>query len=102
MESRERISVKAEIVKSPSLEDQEVRIEEVANKRTLMCLCITACFLSAPLNGLSPALSMAAHDMGFTDKERDIYLGSYQWSPLLGRFLDKFIRKLSLALSIHL
>lgn len=44
---------------------------------TLVCLCLAACFLSTPLNGLSPSLTLVARDLGFTEKERDIYLGGY-------------------------
>lgn len=41
----------------------------------LLCLCLTAACLSAPLNGLSPSLSLVASEFGFNSKERDIYLG---------------------------
>jgi MFS family permease len=46
-------------------------------KKTLICLCIAAACLSMPLNGLSPSLSLVAHDMGYSDHERDIYLAGY-------------------------
>jgi MFS family permease len=55
---------------------------------TLFCLCITACCLSAPLNGLSPSLSLVAQDFNFNEKERDIYLGSYMGlSTMLGQMI---------------
>jgi MFS family permease len=55
---------------------------------TLFCLCITACCLSAPLNGLSPSLSMVAQDLNFSEKERDVYLGSYMGlSTMLGQMI---------------
>ena len=41
----------------------------------LLCLCLTAACLSAPLNGLSPSLTLVALEFGFTSQERDIYLG---------------------------
>ena len=41
----------------------------------LLCLCLTAACLSAPLNGLSPSLTLVALEFGFNTKERDIYLG---------------------------
>ena len=44
----------------------------------LLCLCLTAACLSAPLNGLSPSLTLVALEFGFTSQERDIYLGKYR------------------------
>ena len=41
----------------------------------LLCLCLTAACLSAPLNGLSPSLTLVALEFGFNSNERDIYLG---------------------------
>lgn len=49
----------------------------VRSNANLFCLCITACMLSAPLNGLSPGLSQVARDLGLNEKERDVYLGGY-------------------------
>lgn len=43
----------------------------------LLCLCLTACSLSAPLNGLSPSLSLVAKELKFSARQRDMYLGSY-------------------------
>jgi MFS family permease len=43
----------------------------------LLCLCLTAASISAPLNGLSPSLSLVALDFGFDQKQRDVYLGGY-------------------------
>lgn len=58
----------------------------------LFALCITACCLSAPLNGLSPSLSLVAHDYGFNDQERDIYLGGYvALSTMLGQMIGSLI-----------
>jgi MFS family permease len=45
--------------------------------QTIVCLCLSALSMSAPLNGLSPSLSVVAHDMGFSPQERDLYLGGY-------------------------
>ncbi len=77
---------------------------------TLFCLCITACCLSAPLNGLSPSLSMVAQDLGFNERERDIFLGSYMGistmigqmigSCLSGALSDLYSRKLLLIISL--
>lgn len=54
----------------------------------LFALCITACCLSAPLNGLSPSLTLVAHEFGFTDQERDIYLGGYiALSTMVGQMI---------------
>ena len=41
----------------------------------LLCLCLTAACLSAPLNGLSPSLTLVASEFGYSTEERDIYLG---------------------------
>ena len=54
----------------------------------LLALCLTAACLSAPLNGLSPSLSLVAHEYGFNEHERDIYLGGYvALSTMLGQTL---------------
>lgn len=59
---------------------------------TLLCLCITAASLSAPLNGLSPSLSMVAKEFGFDEKERDIYLGSHlALSTMVGQMIGSFL-----------
>ena len=59
---------------------------------TLLCLSITALCLSFPMNGLSPSLSMVAHDFKFDNKERDIYLGSYiALSTMLGQMIGSFL-----------
>lgn len=73
---------------------------------TLFCLCISAFFVSAPLNGLSPSLSLVAKELGLTVRERDVYLGGYiSLSTMLGQmfgscfsgvFTDLFSRKLIL------
>eukprot|EP01035_Chromulina_nebulosa_P003339 gene3339-4553_t len=56
---------------------------------TLSCLAIC---LSAPLNGLSPSLSMVAHDFGLDTRERDIYLGSYiALSTMFGQMIGSCI-----------
>ena len=51
--------------------------QSICSGYALLCLCLAACFLSTPLNGLSPSLSQVARDLGFDDKQRDIYLGAY-------------------------
>jgi MFS family permease len=43
----------------------------------LLTLCLTAVTLSTPLNGLSPGMSVIAKEFGFTEKQRDHYLGGY-------------------------
>mmetsp|Transcript_28453 Transcript_28453/g.40521 ORF Transcript_28453/g.40521 Transcript_28453/m.40521 type:complete len:500 (+) Transcript_28453:18-1517(+) len=67
-------------------------MKEKKSNWTLVCLCITAICLSAPMNGLSPSLSMVAHDFGFDSKERDVYLGSYiALSTMLGQMIGSCI-----------
>jgi len=54
----------------------------------LLALCLTASCLSAPLNGLSPSLTLVAHEYGFNDQERDIYLGGYvALSTMVGQMI---------------
>jgi len=58
----------------------------------LLALCCAALCLSMPLNGLSPSLSLVAHEFGFSDKERDIYLGGYvALSTMMGQMLGSCI-----------
>lgn len=69
-------------------DNDEQSINGGRNRGTLFCLCITAGLLSAPLNGLSPSLSLVAKDMGFNDRERDIYLGGYvALSTMIGQMI---------------
>ena len=64
----------------------------------LLCLCLTAACLSAPLNGLSPSLTLVALEFGFTSQERDIYLGkcrketSVNW--LITHLLDSTLNEI--------
>ena len=44
---------------------------------TLLCLCLTAGCLSAPLNGLSPSLTIVSKEYGYSSFERDLYLGGW-------------------------
>lgn len=90
--ARERTSVKSSSDPENDKTDGSLDRREEANARILFCLCITACCLSAPLNGISPALSVVAHDMGFSEKERDIYLGSYiGLSTMVGQMIGSFV-----------
>jgi len=58
----------------------------------LLALCLTASCLSAPLNGLSPSLTVVAHEYGFNEHERDVYLGGYvALSTMLGQVLGSLI-----------
>jgi MFS family permease len=58
----------------------------------LLCLCLTAACLSAPLNGLSPSLTLVALEFGYNEKERDIYLGGYiGLSTMLGQMVGSCI-----------
>ena len=76
------------IVLWSSSEFKFVTMDKSANSKSsrkyegrLLCLCLTAACLSAPLNGLSPSLTLVASEFGFNAKERDIYLGkNYSWN----------------------
>ncbi|KAJ1435057.1 major facilitator superfamily domain-containing protein, partial [Ochromonadaceae sp. CCMP2298] len=55
-------------------------------------LSLAALFLSTPLNGLSPSLSLIAEDFGFTDAERDLYLGGYVGiATMLGQMIGSIL-----------
>jgi MFS family permease len=57
-----------------------------------VCLCLAALFLSTTLNSLSPALSLIAEDFGFSEAERDIYLGGYVGiATMLGQMVGSFL-----------
>lgn len=45
--------------------------------RVVALLCCIALFVGAPLNGLSPAFTIVAADMGFNKLSRDLYFASY-------------------------
>ena len=58
----------------------------------LLALCLTASCLSAPLNGLSPSLTLVAHEYGFNDQERDTYLGGYvALSTMIGQVIGSLL-----------
>jgi MFS family permease len=64
----------------------------LCNGLVLVCLCLAACFLSVPLNGLSPSLSLVAADLGFDEKQRDLYLGGYIGvATMIGQMLGSLL-----------
>jgi MFS family permease len=65
------------------------------NKKTegaLSSLCLTAALVSAPLNGLSPSLTLVSQEFGFDAQERDVYLGGYiALSTMVGTMIGSTI-----------
>lgn len=113
--SSDRLTLDAEEAKGSLL--NKTKLSKIQNNSTmgkpccccdrdnpLLALSIAAICLSAPLNGLSPSLSVVAHEFGFTDQERDLYLGGYialstmvgqmAGSCISGFVVDTFNRKL--------
>ena len=76
----------------------------------LFCLCLVAGCLSAPLNGLSPSLSLVALEFGYNAHHRDVYLGGYiSLATMVGQMIgscvsgyltDRYSRKIILVTSL--
>ena len=72
--------------------DKHTKSLEVGDSPKLLCLCITAGCLSAPLNGLSPSLSMVSKEYGYDNFQRDLYLGGYiALATMLGQMIGSAI-----------
>lgn len=84
------MSAKAIILTPPGGHAREG--DKVKHDGKLLCLCITAGCLSAPLNGLSPSLTMVSKEYGYDSFQRDLYLGGYiALATMLGQMIGSAI-----------